>query len=78
LTGTASIFNILFASSNKHFLPNNPWIQIASNSKVLDNIVCFIYNRDWKMEVIIIIIIIITTTIIIIIIIIIISHNEKP
>lgn len=34
LTGTASIFNILFASSNKHFLPNNPWIQIARNSKL--------------------------------------------
>ncbi|KAL9965898.1 hypothetical protein ACROYT_G029756 [Oculina patagonica] len=34
LTGTASFFNILLASSTKHFLPNNPWIQIARNSKL--------------------------------------------
>lgn len=39
LTGTASFFNILFASSTKHFLPNNPWIQIAHSSKVLVNII---------------------------------------
>lgn len=49
LTGTASFFNILFASSTKHFLPNNPWIQIACNSKVLVNIDCFIYNSNRKM-----------------------------
>lgn len=34
LTGTASFFNILFASSTRHLLPNNPWIQFVHNSKL--------------------------------------------
>jgi len=34
LTGTASLINILFASSTRNFLPNTPWIQIVRNSKL--------------------------------------------
>ncbi|KAJ7378214.1 Ubiquitin-associated domain-containing protein 2 [Desmophyllum pertusum] len=34
LTGTASFFNILFASSARHFLPGNPLLQIVRNSKL--------------------------------------------
>ena len=34
LTGTASFFNILFASSTRHLFSSNPWIQIVHNSKV--------------------------------------------
>lgn len=34
LTGTASLFNILFTSSTRNLLPNTPWIQIVRSSKL--------------------------------------------
>lgn len=34
LTGTASLFNILFASSTRNLLSSTPWIQIVRNSKL--------------------------------------------